>query len=82
MRPGDMLLLYTDGVTEAQNTDGGFFEESRLETILQENRGKSGHTMIALLLEKIKLFAGKAQQTDDITILTAKLLEKTAEEPE
>ena len=82
MRPGDMLLLYTDGVTEAQNTDGGFFEESRLETLLQENRGKSGQTMIALLLEEIKLFAGKAQQTDDITILTAKLLEKTAEETE
>ena len=68
-----MLVLYTDGVTEAQNTAGGFFEESRLENLLQKNRGKSGQTMIALLLEEIRIFAGNAQQTDDITILTAQL---------
>lgn len=73
MHPGDMLVLYTDGVTEAQNTAGGFFEESRLEALLQKNCGKSGQTMIALLLEEIRIFAGNAQQTDDITILTAQL---------
>lgn len=67
--PGETLVLYTDGVTEAMNTAEAFFGEKKLiQTIAHPGRlnarGISDH-----LIQKIKYFAAGAEQADDITLL-------------
>lgn len=69
--PGDRLLLYTDGVTEALNKDEELFGDARLEEVL--NSAESQNTTVTELLGKIKLaldeFALGVEQADDITML-------------
>jgi len=69
LRAGDLLLLYTDGVTEAESADGDFFGEERLEELLRANRGENSETVLTRVLEEIKLFTNGAVQNDDITML-------------
>lgn len=63
---GDLLFLYTDGVTEAMNADGELFGEPRLATALA---GAGAHEVDAVC-EAVRAFVGEAEQSDDITILT------------
>lgn len=82
LSPGDLLFLYTDGVTEANNVMGEMFGESRLEEVLQGRRGLGlahfmpglgGKASPAKLCHRVRgavdAFAGKAAQFDDITLL-------------
>ena len=63
---GDMLLLYTDGITEAQDLQGLFFgDRSWLETV-QANRGLSAQEVQDALVEDVFRFVGDAPQFDDI----------------
>lgn len=72
LKAGDILFLFTDGVTEAQNTDGELFGEERLEKILQNN--KSGaESLLNAVTEKIDAFAQGAEQADDITMLALQI---------
>ena len=69
LAPGDVLLLYTDGITEAQNLQEEFFGEKRLLETMQANRGCSPQdTLDALVAEALK-FVGNAPQFDDITLM-------------
>lgn len=63
MAAGDSLLLYTDGVTEAQDTSGVFYGEKRLERFLS---GSAGDRVNGLFAD-IAAYAGAAEQADDIT---------------
>ena len=65
LAPGDSLLLYTDGVTEAQDAQGGFYGEERLKRFLAE----SGGDFVTDLFADLSAFAGAAEQADDITAL-------------
>ncbi len=71
LSPGDTIVLYTDGVTEAQNTDGAAFEVAGLNRIFA---GSSSYLKARegtdLVFEKVKEFMGEAAQFDDITCLT------------
>jgi sigma-B regulation protein RsbU (phosphoserine phosphatase) len=64
---GDLLLLYTDGVTEARDTDENEFGESRLKRFLARPRGKNPADD---LLKEIQEFSRLAVQHDDITAVT------------
>ncbi len=66
---GDRLFLYTDGVTEAQDSIGGFFGEARLEEVLS---GASGtpKDVCARVVAAVDAFALGAEQADDITVMT------------
>lgn len=75
LKAGDLLLLYTDGVTEAESADGGFFGEERLEKLLCENRGKNSEMVLTRILEEIKSFTKGATQNDDITMLGMQVVE-------
>ena len=66
---GDVLLLYTDGITEAQNLREEFFGEKRLLEIMQANRGCSPQDTIDALIAEVLKFAGNAPQFDDITLM-------------
>ena len=72
LRPGDVLVLYTDGVTEAINDQEEEFGEERLVKVITENRGESAATILDRILAAITAFAGDRPQHDDITLLILK----------
>lgn len=68
--PGDSLLMYTDGVTEAFNEQKEQFAEKRLEETMGNVPEKASARDIATeMLQKVKVFAGNYPQSDDITLL-------------
>ena len=70
MNPGDVIVLYTDGVTEAMDKDNKEYSESRLVAYLEKNVAeKDAGTLVKGLLADVREFAGEAEQSDDITIL-------------
>lgn len=76
LEPGDALVLYTDGVTEAFNEQKQQFSESGLEKTLRSVPGAGSQEIIEAITEDVKEFAGDEPQSDDITILTLKRLNK------
>jgi sigma-B regulation protein RsbU (phosphoserine phosphatase) len=69
LEPGDSLLLYTDGVTEAMNPDSSLFGEDRLEEILQRLGPVSPQLIIEGVFREVIAFAAGAPQSDDVTAL-------------
>jgi sigma-B regulation protein RsbU (phosphoserine phosphatase) len=67
--PGEALLLYTDGVTEAMDPSETLYSDQRLERFLDHNRGASPRQIISDLVSDVRQFAGEAPQSDDITAL-------------
>ncbi len=72
LQPGDMLLLYTDGVTEARNPEGEEFGEDRLLDTLRAAPGAGAQAAADRLLEALTRFAAGAPQHDDITLIVAR----------
>ena len=73
--PGDKILLYTDGVTEAMNTEEELFGKDRLVEMVRVKKGNSAKSTIEALTSDIKSFANGAEQNDDITMLLLELKE-------
>ena len=73
MKTGDLLFLYTDGVTEAKNNDNILFSDEALEKILYSLTCSSEKEAICPVLKQLKKFANGAKQADDITMLTMKI---------
>ncbi len=71
LAPGDTLVLYTDGVTDAQNEDGAFFGQERLLEIARAHVGSSAHEVRDALLQAVQAFTGAGSQFDDITLMVA-----------
>jgi sigma-B regulation protein RsbU (phosphoserine phosphatase) len=69
LRPGDALFLFSDGITEAFNPHGEEFGTARLETALEEARGRSAASMVRHVIGRTEAFAATAEQSDDITTL-------------
>ena len=69
LAPGDTLLLYSDGVTDAQNDSGEFFGRTRLLEALEVNRGQPARLLQDALLTRISDFVGRAPQSDDLTLM-------------
>ena len=67
--PGDTIILYTDGVTEAMNAEGEEFGLDRLRNIFAESPPKSPRDTNAAIFEAVGAFAGDTPQSDDITCL-------------
>ena len=73
LAPGDIIFLYTDGVTEAMNVAGELFGENYLRDVLNgENKSESLEILLENIRKAIKLHAGDAEQSDDITMLALK----------
>jgi serine phosphatase RsbU (regulator of sigma subunit) len=70
--PGDILVLYTHGMTEAFNDSGEEFGTQRLIEALQRHRGESSRALIASLLDEVRQLAPGEQQ-DDITLTVGKI---------
>ena len=76
LAPGDLLLFYTDGVTEAMNPASGQFGEDRLAEWAKLRAGSDSATVLARdLVRQVQTFAGEAPQHDDITIIAMRVQE-------
>ena len=71
LSPGDVLALYTDGITEASNDRGEEFGERRLIDALQQNRELSCQALLTTIVDEVQRFSLQ-EQHDDITAIIAK----------
>ncbi len=72
LSPGDTLVLFSDGVSEAINREEGFYGEDRLLQTLAACSGETPKEIVSRVLNDVRAFAGEAKQSDDITILAAR----------
>ncbi|HEX3001508.1 MAG TPA: PP2C family protein-serine/threonine phosphatase, partial [Methanoregula sp.] len=73
LRHGDLIVLYTDGVTEAFNERDEYYGEERMTAVITKNRSRPAREIGEALLGDIRLFAGSAPQSDDITFILIKV---------
>jgi serine phosphatase RsbU (regulator of sigma subunit) len=69
--PGDLLAIYTDGITEAFNDSDDEFGEERLIDALHRHRDLSPNDLVAAILEEVRRFSPQ-EQCDDITMIVAR----------
>ncbi|MGH7837392.1 MAG: PP2C family protein-serine/threonine phosphatase, partial [Candidatus Binataceae bacterium] len=67
--PGDYLVIYTDGVTEASNTRNELYEEARLRATIEGFQGQSVEDLTTAIQAGMKEFTEGAAQSDDVTLL-------------
>jgi len=69
IEPGDCVLLYSDGVVDAQNADGEEFGDERLLTTVRAAFHEASEAIVERVIDAIDRFAGATPQFDDITLL-------------
>jgi sigma-B regulation protein RsbU (phosphoserine phosphatase) len=70
----DLIVAYTDGVTEAQNREEELFSEERLIHLLEKESGNSPEEITTRIIKSVESFENGADQFDDITLLAVKYL--------
>lgn len=80
LEPGDLMLLYTDGVLEAQNESGEMFGERRLEDALRECGTGTAEQVLDAVFEAVDQFADDRRGSDDITALVVRRRRPTEKE--
>jgi len=68
LQPGETLVVYTDGVTEAMNEADDFFGEERLRPLLADARGLETARLAARIVEAVDGFVGRARVHDDLSL--------------
>jgi phosphoserine phosphatase RsbU/P len=76
LNPGDVLVVYSDGVTDAQDPKGEMFGQERLRELIKKEAPSGGKALEKAILDSIEEFTRGMAQTDDITFL---LVEREAE---
>ena len=69
LAPGDFIVAFSDGVSEALNACGEEFSDERLLACLSANRGGGPQEILEALLQEVRAFCGDAPQSDDVTIV-------------
>jgi len=69
---GDLLVLYSDGITEAEDANEEMFGEERLENVILENIEKSANDIKDCILNALSLHCNGMVQSDDVTLVVAK----------
>lgn len=75
LEPGDTLVLYTDGVTEAMNRKNDEFGPDRLLATVQGGAGQPAEQVLAGVSQAVRTFVAGAPQADDLTLLVVKVNE-------
>jgi serine phosphatase RsbU (regulator of sigma subunit) len=73
LEPYDIVIFYTDGITESMNSDGIIFGEERLIDIVSKNLDLDSNAIINCMYEEISRFIVDSPQYDDMTIMAVKL---------
>ena len=74
LEPGDILTLFTDGVTEQENENDEQFSLDRLKHLIVSKESNPAPQLVADVTEAVSTFAGTKEQEDDLTIVIAKIL--------
>ncbi|MDP8228856.1 MAG: SpoIIE family protein phosphatase [Candidatus Electryoneaceae bacterium] len=70
--PGDVMVIYSDGVTEAKNPDNELYGDDRLKRLLSQNSSASAQEIQDVILTDVEQFVAGAEQSDDITMMVIK----------
>ena len=70
--PGDMLVIYSDGVTEAESPGGEEFGEQRLADLLVAHREEPAAEIVELVIQAVAEWIAGAPPADDVTLLVAR----------
>ncbi len=73
MRPGDILVAFTDGVSEAMNRREDEFDEGRLIQAIRESESRTAADTITHVLDRVDAFTAGAQQHDDMTLVVVRV---------
>jgi len=73
LSPGDVIVLYTDGITEAMNPESDLFGESRLSRIVEEHGHLESSELRERIMREVEAFVGSADQHDDMTMILLKV---------
>jgi phosphoserine phosphatase RsbU/P len=74
LAPGDLLVVYTDGVSEAQDAGGRLFSEERLAEIVRADGAEPTEAVVDRILAAVDTFESGAERADDITVLALRFL--------
>jgi phosphoserine phosphatase RsbU/P len=73
LAPGDLLALFTDGVTEAQGAGEELFGDERIEATLRLNRERRSEEVLNALIAAVKEYEGERGPSDDLTAIVVKV---------
>ena len=74
LNPGDVLILYTDGVIEAENDKEEMFSVERLVSVARANPAKTAQELVQVIQSSVFAFAGTEELRDDLTLVVLKVL--------
>jgi sigma-B regulation protein RsbU (phosphoserine phosphatase) len=74
LEQGDILTLFTDGVTEQENETEEEFSVERLQQLIRNNKAEPAATLVTKISEAVSTFAGTKEQADDLTAVVVKVL--------
>lgn len=72
LRENDILVLYTDGLTEAQDAQGAAYGEERVVQFIRDHKDHSAETIAQLLLADVQMYSARATYSDDKTLIVVK----------
>jgi sigma-B regulation protein RsbU (phosphoserine phosphatase) len=73
--PGDVLVMYTDGVSEAESADGEMFGRTRIEEAARRLAGRTSADVVSGIVEDVRAWAGEKGPSDDLTMVVLKVRE-------
>ena len=74
--PGDLLVCYTDGITEPENAYDEMFGEERLIDLVKRHIGRDDHEIIRIVFEAVRDWSSSPEQHDDMTLLLARQVQR------
>jgi len=73
LEAGDVIVFYTDGVTEAMNVNGDLFSDEALGRVVRSHRGLDASGIRERILRDVHAFVGEAEPHDDMTMVVVKI---------
>jgi sigma-B regulation protein RsbU (phosphoserine phosphatase) len=72
INPGDLLVIYSDGITESMNENEEEFGENNLLNVIIDNRNEPADKILQTIIDTAKKYSGNSPQMDDMTIVVIK----------
>ena len=76
LRPGEFFVIYSDGVTEAVNSEGELFGMERLAGVLERGKDSSAKSLVNAIVSEVGGFSGNKPLVDDLTVIALKALSR------
>ncbi|MEZ4515986.1 MAG: SpoIIE family protein phosphatase [Chloroflexota bacterium] len=78
LAPGDCLVLFTDGITEARNATGEFYDESSLQAVIESGDWTTAQDLLESIVSNVQSFLGDEPPTDDMTLIVLRRVPKSS----